>query len=457
MKMEIMNLSLAMGALALASIGGLGCTSIDNDEDEPLSASRSEELERGADAYAKDVGLVGAHLPGISDRDFDHAREEFSKDRTIEEGLGPVFNGRSCGGCHKLGAPGGAGDEVEIRFGRFKPDSTFDSLAAEGGSLVQTGSLGTWTAQDGTLCHVPTEVVPTDATVTTHRLPTALFGIGLLDAMPDSFFFELAAAEPDEVRGAVNLVHIALPDIEDPSQEVGGQRVGRFTWKAATVGVTEFAAAAFLNEVGISNQHCVHGASVTTWATDLAPGGIAVAPVACQDGIPGTDYSVGSCDGNRTEIEPHAAEFSRYMKFLAPPPRPASARSEAARRGKHHFVRVGCGGCHTTRAFTTPEHPFNGVPGNYEFHPYSDYLLHDIGELGDHIGQQGETAEKVHLMKTAPLWGIRLRPRLLHDGRATNVANAIRAHGGQAAAAVHAFGALNPRQRDELVTFVLSL
>jgi len=435
-----------LGLLALN--GCLGADAGDEDDGDVVSSA----LSHGHDCAEE----IGAHLPGISDREFELARDEFAKPTTPDDGLGPIFNEVSCGACHKLPVPGGAGDETAERFGRFNADGTFDSLSREGGPLLHTLTLGNWVNKEGHSCQVPTERVPDDATVTTDRLPPALFGVGLLNTIPDEFFDELAAAEPEAVRGLVNRVHVALPDVEDPSQHVGGTRVGRLTWKSATVGVTEFAAAAFRQEVGISTQHCVAGQSVTTWASDPSPNAVPVA-VECQDNIPGTDYAVGSCDGNRTEIEPHAQKFARYMTFLAPAPRPRPSRPGWVKKGAELFERVGCSGCHTSRAFVTPHEPFNGVPGDYEFHPYSDYLIHDVGDLGDHIGQNGETAEKVHLMKTAPLWGVRLRPKLLHDGRATDIASAIRWHGGQAAAAAAAFEDLSSSQQAKLIEFVLSL
>ncbi|HVY28184.1 MAG TPA: di-heme oxidoredictase family protein [Polyangiaceae bacterium] len=447
--------TLAWPGLVWVVVGLSGCLGAEALEppDEQAGAAVASALSRGDQGC--EPGL-GAHLPGIGDDEFERARTEFARVTTPDDGLGPIFNERSCGNCHKLPIPGGAGDETAERFGSFRDDNTFDSLSREGGPLLHTLTLGEWVNKDGHTCQVPTEQVPADATVTTDRLPPALFGVGLLNTIPDSFFDDLAAAEPEAVRGMVNRVHIALPDVEDPTQQVGGTRVGRLTWKSATVGVTEFAAAAFRQEVGISTQHCVAGQSITTWATDPAPNAVPVA-LECQDNRPGTDFEVGSCAGNRTEIEPHARQFERYMTFLAPAPRPAWAKLPVVRQGGELFDRVGCSGCHTRRAFVTPPQPFNGLPGNYEFYPHSDYLLHDVGDLGDHIGQNGETAEKVHLMKTAPLWGVRLRPKLLHDGRATDVASAIRWHGGQAEPAARAFDELPVGAQLKLLAYVLSL
>src|SRR6185503_16953486 len=120
----------------------------------------------------------------------------------------------------------------------------------------------------------------------------------------------LAAAEPSAVRGIVNRVAIILPNPDDPSQRVGGTRVGRFGWKAGVPNLVQFAADAYVNEMGITTQHCINGVSIVAFATESAPNGVPQ-PAGCDDlapaapaGVPaGTDDAVGSCAGGRTEIQ----------------------------------------------------------------------------------------------------------------------------------------------------------
>jgi len=107
--------------------------------------------------------------------------------------------------------------------------------------------------------------------------------------------------------------------------------------------------------------------------------------------------------------------------------------------------------------FVTPNPSVNGVPGGFTFFPFSDFLAHDMGTLGDQIGNAGDSVAVTRRMRTAPLWGIRFRSHLLHDGRATDVASAVRAHDGQGAAARDAFNALSPSAQSDLVAFVKSL
>jgi CxxC motif-containing protein (DUF1111 family) len=146
------------------------------------------------------------------------------------------------------------------------------------------------------------------------------------------------------------------------------------------------------------------------------------------------------------------------VTFLAPAPTDNSD-SASATRGRPIFTQIGCAACHRAQAFTTPAASANGVPGGMQFFPFSDFLLHDMGSLGDLMGTEGTpTGGGVRRrMRTAPLWGIRLRNNLLHDGRTTDIPTAIRAHDGQGAASVTRFNQLTAAQRHDLVQFIRSL
>jgi CxxC motif-containing protein (DUF1111 family) len=97
------------------------------------------------------------------------------------------------------------------------------------------------------------------------------------------------------------------------------------------------------------------------------------------------------------------------------------------------------------------------VPGNFSFRPFSDFLTHDMGSLGDRIGNAGDSEAQTRRMRTAPLWGVRFRPRLLHDARATNIRDAILAHDGDARTSVGIFRLLPRAQQDSLIAYVNSL
>jgi CxxC motif-containing protein (DUF1111 family) len=425
----------------------------DDDEEVVAFASTEQAL----------TAVAGDPLPGITAADFAEAKAAFATVEGIDDGLGPIFNERGCGVCHTQGAVGGAGVQIERRFGRFDSTGHFDSLASRGGSLRQLFTVGAFTGLNGQRCNVPLEVEPREATVhNVGRLTTPLFGAGLIDAIPDSAIVANANAQPASVRGIVNRVRILLPNPSDGTQSVGGTRVGRFGWKAGVSTLVQFAADAYINEMGISTQHCIAGRSILDFATESKPNGIAQ-PAGCDDrapphgfaGIPAeTDDAVGSCAGGLTEIQDDVALFAQFMTFLAPAPRVA-IDPNINLQGGTVFNRIGCAQCHLLRDYVTPSRPANGVPGNLTFRPRSDFLLHDIA-TGDFIGNDGDSQATTRLIRTAPLWGLHHRSNFLHDGRATTIEGAIAAHGGQAAASRSAFNALSTSDRNAMLAAMKS-
>jgi len=245
----------------------------------------------------------------------------------------------------------------------------------------------------------------------------------------------------------------------------------------------QFAADAYVNEMGITTQSCFRGAALTAFAVESAPNGVPVSAF-CDDRAPrqtGTnpgggltatqwsqvDDAVGSCAGNRTEIQDDVFLFAVFMTALAPAPRDFSDQISVT-RGQPLFSQVGCNNCHVTTTFRTPSSPAPvsidaagsetvRVPGNFAFNPYSDFAVHDMGSLGDRIGNAGDSVAVTQRMRTAPLWGIRFRNHLLHDGRTSDIPTAIRAHAGQGATAAAAFNARNAADQHNLVQFVRSL
>ena len=415
-----------------------------------------------AESSTQSAITLGSHLPGIAEADFDEALDNFNLVEAIDDGVGPVMNEFACGRCHTGGAQGGAGEQIERRFGRVA-NGVFRELANEGGSLRQLFTVGSF--NNGTRsCTVPLEREPADATVhNVGRLTTPLFGLGLVDAMPDSFFDQLAANEPAAVRGIVRRAAVLIPNPRDASQGIGTVRVARFGWKAGISNLATFAADAYKNEMGITTQHCFRGTSITAFATESAPNG-SPQPAGCDDlaaaapaGVPaGTDDAVGSCAGGLTELQEDVQNFLTFMTFLAPTERDLSDAA-AINAGAPVFNQIGCNGCHVTTTFRTPNPAPNGVPGNFAFNPFSDFLVHDMGSLGDGIGDDGDSVAVTRRMRTAPLWGIRFRNHLLHDGRTGDVTTAIRAHDGQGLASRNAFNALSAANQHNVVQFVRSL
>jgi CxxC motif-containing protein (DUF1111 family) len=142
--------------------------------------------------------------------------------------------------------------------------------------------------------------------------------------------------------------------------------------------------------------------------------------------------------------------FNNFMTLLAPPPR-GSITSEC-NSGAQIFQAIGCANCHTPTLVTGPN-PV-GALNRVRFQPFSDFLLHDMGSLGDGIAQGPATTTQ---MRTAPLWGLRLFTTFLHDGRATTVKDAILAHDGQAERSRNQFANLNRNEKTQLLAFLNSL
>jgi CxxC motif-containing protein (DUF1111 family) len=432
--------------------GAAGCAAAPGDDGDEVTFSATEQ---------EVTAVAGDALPGITAADFAAAKDAFVTVEGLDDGLGPIFNEKACGNCHTQGAIGGAGVQIERRFGRFDSNGRFNSLSNKGGSLRQLFTVGPFTGSKGEHCNPPLEVEPPEATVhNVGRLTTPLFGAGLIDAIPDSVIAANASAQPSSIRGIVNRVTILLPNVADTTQSVGGTRVGRFGWKAGVATLTQFSADAYVNEMGITTQHCVKGVSIMSFGTESKPNGIAQ-PAGCDDrgpggpGVPaGVDDGVGDCTGI-TEIQDDVALFAQFMTFLAPAPRlPIDPNINL--QGGTTFNRIGCAGCHLLKDYVTPAHPANGVPGNFTFRPRSDFLVHDMGSLGDHIGNDGDSVATTRLMRTAPLWGLHHRTKLLHDGRASTITEAIHAHGGQAAQSVRNFDALGNSDRNAMLTAMAS-
>jgi CxxC motif-containing protein (DUF1111 family) len=448
----------------------------------------------GTDESTGRIGeaVLGDALGGITAADFATVKANFVAPEQITDGLGPVFNERACGNCHNNNAFGGAGDNIERRYGRFD-NGAFNPLGNEGGSLRQLFSNGQFNV-GSTLCTTPVEVEPADATVhNVGRLTTPTFGLGLVETLPDSFFQSIVASEPAATKGVLIMSTILLSNPDDPAEQLGATRVNRYGWKDAVPVLEQFAADAYVNEMGITTQHCVRGTSVTAFCTESAPNG-KPQPAGCDDLAPlqaanfqtttgcprNTDDAVGPCSAipGGSQIQGDVANFATFMTFLAPPPQDTVTSAN----GKAQFVAIGCANCHVDNTvspgalgaaatFRTPANPagiraedgvLRHVPGNLQFHPFSDFAAHDMGTLGDNIGlNAGDSQAQARLMRTAPLWGVRFRNSLLHDGRAHDIRSAIVGHNGgaqgQGTAAATAFGSLSPTHQNDLITYVRSL
>jgi CxxC motif-containing protein (DUF1111 family) len=367
---------------------------------------------------------LGGLLPGLTSDQlakFTKGQDAFQEVETPADGLGPVFNDNSCAACHTTtvsGAPvvGGTNARLETRFGR-RTLTGFDPLAQLGGSLIQDHGIGVFNGVD-----FEAETVPAQANVLAKRRTTPIFGLGLVDAVPDQTFLSLALVErilSPRTAGTVSVV---------TNLTTGKNAVGRFGWKDQNPTLFQFSGDAYLNEMGVTspqfpNENCPQGNCAMLIANPM--------PQMNDDG---------------TDVQ----EFADFMRFLAPPPR--GAITSAVKAGEDIFQAVGCANCHM-RTLTTGSNSVAAL-NNVTFHPYSDFLLHDMGSLGDGITQGLATGR---LMRTAPLWGLRFQSSYLHDGRTSSLSSAILAHDGQGAMARDRYSRLTRDQKASLIAFLKSL
>lgn len=357
------------------------------------------------------VGLTTAQQSA-----FAAGSEEFTNVETPETGLGPIFNNVSCVACHSTPAVGGSSDIVVTRFGRLV-NGHFDPLAEQGGSLLQQFAIDP-AAQ---------EVIPREANVIAHRQSTPLFGLGLIEAIPDGAIVAQARQpKPDGVRGrAAQVADVAS----------GQTRIGRFGWKAQQATLLSFAGDAYVNEMGITSRF---------FPVENAPNGNEEL-LAKFDLFADPEDTVDPVT-DKSDID-HAADF---MRLLAPPPR--GPVTFAAAQGEKVFAQIGCAVCHVPTLQTGPS-----VVAALDHKPvnlYSDLLLHDMGSLGDGIAQADAGIREI---RTSPLWGLAASAPYLHDGRAPNLDQAVRVHEGEGAVAAGRYQRLPASQRDQLLEFLRSL
>jgi len=416
--------------IPLASLALVGCetqrmtsaTDPAAPKDTPERTASAGELGATASTTRATGTTLGGPLAGLDAGQlarFEAGRAEFMEVDGVREGLGPVFNDASCVTCHN--APvGGTTGRVETRFGLLA-GGQFDALERFGGSLLQDRAVGEVAAGAGTFTYVP-EVVPIAANVRAGRVTTPLFGLGLVDAVPDRTFQLLARLEAfysPATAGRPNVVS---------EIRTGVTRVGRFGWKAQEPTLHQFAGEALLNEMGVTNpefpeENCPNG--------DCSKLAFNPVPAMNDDG---------------TSVE----RSTDFMTLLGPPPRKGS--SYLSVYGELVFASAGCANCHTPALVTGP----NGNPAlsNKVFFPYSDFLLHDMGALGDGIAQGRAGPNE---MRTTPLWGLTAHSTFLHDGRAKSIDEAIRAHGGQGAISRSRYGRMDFFSRAALQAFLRSL
>ena len=370
-----------------------------------------------------DGDLFDAPFPWLTSPElaaFVRGDAEFGRAFAPVTGLGPIFNNVSCASCHS-GDGRGRPENILVRFGRG------------GGPAID---LGGPQLQDRAIAGAVAEQLPAGVDVS-RRLPPAVFGVGLIEAIPEASI--LARADPadkngDGISGRPNLV--VAPGWVPHAEPGGGEaeRLGRFSRKAQVTSLVQQTVEAYHQDMGITSdflpvENVNPFAAAATRAADRT-----------------TDPEVSAAT---------VMSVVNYLRMLAPPaPGAMNAQRE---RGRALFESAGCAACHVPEFRTGPS-PIPSL-ADRPVTLYSDLLLHDLGEeLADHRGDGQASGTE---WRTAPLWGLRVMRSflngdvfLLHDGRARSIEEAIGYHGGEGAAARAAFQALEAADRAALVVFV---
>jgi CxxC motif-containing protein (DUF1111 family) len=363
---------------------------------------------------------TNGHIPQA---EFDTNLDIFDEIETIEDGLGPVYNAKGCGVCHSNPVVGGGSSITELRAGHFNGASF---VSHPGDSLIHTNAIAA----------AIQEAVLDNNEVRSFRSSLPINGDGFVEATANNTLINIVNAQPAAQRGTI----ITVPILEGNNRTL---RVGRFGWKNQHASLESFAGDAYLNEMGITNL--MDGAD--DFAVENTSNGRSVAAF---DGVADPED-----DGEDVEA------FALFMRSLKAPPRgPITAQVTA---GQAVFNAVGCAVCHTPSITTAPpgtiinggEEITSAALGNKQYHPFGDFLLHNVG-TGDGVVQNGGQGSR-NLMRTMPLWGFRTRNRFMHDGLSFTPNEAIQRHNNQGLAARNAFNARNAVDRANLIAFLRSL
>jgi CxxC motif-containing protein (DUF1111 family) len=440
---------------------------------------------------------------GFSDPERRQADQKFfgEVERIAPDGLGPLYNAQSCRECHQTPVSGAASQITELRVGHVEAHGLFQNPEIpinHGSEVIKDRTL----INDRAICPEIQEHVPDTETVRTNRLVTSTLGDGYVEAISDETLLRIRKQQCKGSHGRIcgQAVRVPVPESEGPD------RIGRFGWKDQHASLLAFAADAYLNEMGVTSS--LQKAEVTTTCN---PAVATTLPNNDPSKITEPNSLPDPKDNNLEDIE----HFASFMRSLKAPARDQSiATGSDVKRGAELFDKIGCGSCHVKTIVTGKSPASSGGAGlhpealeNRTIHPFSDFLLHDIGTgdgiavaLVEHFGrellekrfrQEGgaeakEPKEKIedecsesyqtavaegekhpkllrdtlcarNKIRTAPLWGLRLRSRLMHDGNSVTLDDAIRRHRGEAAHVSEHFLKLKLADQKAVLAFLQSL
>ena len=371
------------------------------------------------------------------------ARDSFARDQQVYEtlhdvnsGLGPVFNGRACAECHQNPVSGGASQFTELRVGHLDENGAFVNPVVpidDGSASISGRSI----VNDRAVVPEAQEHIPVTENIRALRAALNTLGDGFVESIDDSTLLGIAAGQPRLSHGRIHGEAIEVPIFEAPNQT----RIGRFGWKDQHGSLLSFVADAYLNEMGVTNR--LRPKDTTT-----------IGKVTADPEDKPDDLGLADID-----------HFTQFIRGTKVPPRDATlAATASAQAGEHLFEEIGCGVCHvstitTAKAGTVIDGGAFTVPaalGNKVIHPFGDFLLHDI-ETGDGIVQTPTAPDSANKLRTAALWGLRMRPRYMHDLRSLTLQNAIERHEGEAEQVTRRFRELTEAEKEDVFTFLNTL
>jgi len=385
-------------------------------------------------------------------------------------GLGPTFNGNSCAQCHAQPTVGGSspgltspqnpipnpqvalatldgatntvppfisthGPVREARFVRNSngtPDGGVHDLYTIAG---RSDAVGCTLAQPNFASALANNNV-------IFRIPTPLFGLGLVEATPD------AALQANLASTANQRSSLGIGGSFNTSGNDG--TITRFGWKAQNKSLLMFAGEAYNVEQGVSNELFPNERSAIAGCVFNGSPEDATNIMNNNNSSP----NFGTLIGTASDMSSDLINFAAFARLSAPAAPAASTTS--TRAGAQLFVAVGCALCHSP-SLTTGKSPYTGM-SNFTYNPYSDFAIHHMGSgLSDGVSQGAAGPDQ---FRTAPLWGLGQRLFFLHDGRTSDLMRAIQAHsssGSEANQVIRRFNSLSAAQTQEVLNFLRSL
>jgi CxxC motif-containing protein (DUF1111 family) len=393
-------------------------------------------------------------------------------------GLGPRFNSNQCSSCHAQPAVGGSGAAVNPQFllvsSSVAPDDSMPSFITANGPTLEARApfflnrsgeantnapnggvedLFTVTGRsDAGNCNVsqPNFAAYLAANDLIFRIPTPVFGAGLIENLDDSTLLA------NQAKNLAN--NLGIGGSFNRSGNDG--TITRFGWKAQNKSLHVFAGEAYNVEMGVSNELFPQDRPLPE---EEQTKGL---PPSCLN-LTGTGYPEDTSNPTQTTnaaVLDDVSAFANFMRFLAPPPPGAvmlngtQVPASSISTGSALFSSIGCATCHNPSPGVTQVSNFVPALSNVQVNAFSDIEIHNMGgRLADNVSQGSAGGDQ---FRTAPLWGLGQRIFLLHDGRTTNLMTAIEDHaskGSEATNVINNFNKLNSTQQQELLDFLRSL